>query len=329
MSDHDVALLRELLARRHELTTTARLARTLGWSARTVAADLKRLAGEGFEFASEPRRGHRLVAPPAHAHAALIRAHLGRARAPHLVCLDTTDSTNSEAERRLAAGEPAPLVILARRQTHGRGRRGRAWHSTERGNLYATFAFRPQLEPARLQDFTLWLGVSLCELVENFCRISPGLKWPNDLHLAGRKAGGMLTEARLDADHVHELVFGLGLNVNGRAADLPPDLRRVAISLADAKGEPFDFNKFTAAVIGRVLLAYGQFVDGSYRTRFHALWERYDLLRDRPVGVIQGSRTVRGTAAGIDDEGSLLVRTAAGAVERFRAGEVTLAKDAT
>jgi len=327
--DHDVALLRELLARRHEFTTAARLARTLGWSAHTVSTDLKRLAAEGFEFASAPRRGHQLIAPPAHAHAALIRAHLGRTRAPHLVCLDTIDSTNSEAERRLAAGEPAPLVILARHQTHGRGRRGRAWHSGERGNLYATFAFRPRLEPARLQDFTLWLGVSLCELVENFCRLAPGLKWPNDLFLSGRKAGGMLTEARIDADQVRDLIFGLGLNVNARGADLPADLRRVAISLADAKGEPLDFNKFAAAVIGRVLLAYGQFVDGSYRTRFRALWDRYDLLRDHAVGVIQGTRTVRGTATGIDDEGSLLVRTAAGTVERFRAGEVTLAKDAT
>jgi len=325
--DTDVTILREFLAHPGELVTGTRLARQLGISRVAVFFHLKRLIDEGFVIASEPRRGYRLVAPPAGLHEALIRTHLGRTRAPHLVCLDTVDSTNSEAERRLAADEPVPLVILARAQTRGRGRRGRPWPSAANGNLYATFVFRPQLEPARLQDFTLWLGVSVCELVENFCKLSPGLKWPNDLLLDGRKAGGMLTEARIDADQVRDLVFGLGLNVNGRAADLPADLRRIATSLAEAAGAPLDLNRFAAALIGRVSHAYAQFLDGSYRTRFAELWHRYDILRGRPVAVIQGPRTVRGTATGIDDEGSLLVRTEAGTTERFRAGEVTLGKD--
>lgn len=327
MPQTDVTILREFLAHPGELVTGTRLAKQLGISRVAVFFHLKRLIEEGFAIQSEPRRGYRLIAPPATLHEALIRTHLGRTRAPHLVCLDTVDSTNSEAERRLAADEPVPLVILARAQTRGRGRRGRPWHSAQSGNLYATFVFRPQLEPARLQDFTLWLGVSVCELVENFCKLSPGLKWPNDLFLSGRKAGGMLTEARIDADQVRDLVFGLGLNINGRATDLPPDLRRIATSLADETGAPLDLNKFAAALIGRVLHAYAQFLDGSYRDRFAELWHRYDILRGQPVAVIQGTRTVRGTAVGIDDEGSLIVRTDAGVTERFRAGEVTLGKE--
>lgn len=328
MSDTDVVILREFLAHPGELVPGTRLAKQLGISRVAVWLHLQRLIKEGFTIESEPRRGYRLVAPPPTLHEALIRTHLGRMRAPNLVCLDTVDSTNSEAERRLAAGEAAPLVILAREQTRGRGRRGRPWHSAPNGNLYSTFVFRPQLEPARLQDFTLWLGASICELVENFCRLSPGLKWPNDLLLDRRKAGGMLTEARIDADQVRDLVFGLGLNVNGRNADLPPELRRVATSFAEAAGAPIDLNKFAAALIGRVLLAYAQFVDGSYRKRFRELWSRYDILRGKPVAVIQGTRTVRGTVTGIDEEGSLLVRTEASGTERFRAGEVTLGKDA-
>lgn len=328
-SDTDVVILREFLAHPGELVPGTRLAKQLGITRVAVFFHLKRLIEEGFVIESEPRKGYRLIAPPDKLHEALIRTHLGRTRAPHLVCLDTVDSTNSEAERRLAADEPLPLAILAREQTRGRGRRGRTWHSAANGNLYVTFVWRPQLEPARLQDFTLWAGVSVCELVENFCRLAPQLKWPNDLMIDGRKAGGMLTEARIDADQVRDLVFGLGLNVNGRHADLPADLRRIATSLAEARGEPFDLNRFAAALIGRIAQAYAQFVDGSYRARFADLWNRYDLLRGRPITVIQGNRTVRGTAMGIDDEGSLIVRTDAGPTERFRAGEVTLGKDAT
>src|SRR5690606_18217155 len=134
------------------------------------------------------------------------------------------DSTNDEAARQLAAGRTAPFVILARKQTRGRGRLGRAWHSEANGNLYASFAFRPRVPPGRMAVFTLWMGVSICELIANFTHLQPGIKWPNDILFDGRKAGGMLTEARIDSDQIRDLIFGLGLNVNAPAADWPADL---------------------------------------------------------------------------------------------------------
>ena len=329
MPSTEVTILRELLAADSGLVSGTRLARLLGVSRVAVWMQLQKLAKQGYGFEAVRSRGYRLVKTPVPLHAALVLAYLsGRLRPPDLICLGTVDSTNSEAERQLAAGSAVPLVILARAQTGGRGRRGRPWHSPPAGNLYSTFVFRPKLEPARLQDFTLWMGLNICELVSNFCKIEPGLKWPNDLLVKGRKAGGMLTEARVDADQIRDLVFGLGLNLNGAVADLPRDLQRTATSLADAVGAPLDLNRFAAALIGRVLSAYGQFIDGDYRDKFAGLWARYDVLRGRPVTVIQGTRTVSGTATGIDDQGSLIVRLASGRTERFRAGEVTLGKEA-
>jgi BirA family biotin operon repressor/biotin-[acetyl-CoA-carboxylase] ligase len=328
VSATEVTILRELLAADAGTVSGAKLARLLGVSRVAVWMQLQKLTRQGFVFEARRSRGYRLVKTPDTLHAALVQARLsGRPRPPHLVCLDTVDSTNSEAERLLATGAAVPLVILASAQTEGRGRRGRVWHSPPAGNLYSTFVFRPKLEPARLQDFTLWMGLNICELVSNFARLEPGLKWPNDLHVNGRKAGGMLTEARVDADQIRDLVFGLGLNLNGRAADLPRELQKTAISLADATGAPLDLNRFAAALIGRVLSAYDQFIEGGYRDKFVALWKRYDLLRGRPVSVTQGTRTVAGTATGIDDEGSLIVRLASGRTERFRAGEVTLSRE--
>ena len=329
MTTTDVTILRELLAADSGYISGTQLARQLGITRVAIWMQLQKLAKQGFAFEARRSRGYKLVKTPAHLHAALVRAYLsGRPRPPQLVCLDSVDSTNSEAERQLADGAAVPLVILARAQTEGRGRRGRVWHSPPAGNLYSTFVFRPRLEPARLQDFTLWMGLNVCELVSNFCKIEPGLKWPNDLLVKGRKAGGMLTEARIDADQIRDLVFGLGLNLNGRVADLPRDLQRTATSLADAVGAPVDLNRFAAALIGRVLSAYAQFIEGGYRDKFAELWARYDVLRGRPVSVIQGSRTVAGLATGIDDEGSLIVRLNSGRTERFRAGEVTLGKEA-
>ncbi len=329
MSATEITILREMLAADAGTVSGARLARLLGVSRVAVWMQLQKLIRQGFVFEARRSRGYRLVKTPDTLHPALIQAYLSaRPRPPQLVCLETVDSTNSEAERLLAGGADVPLVILASQQTAGRGRRGRVWHSPAAGNLYSTFVFRPKLEPARLHDFTLWMGLNICELVANFARLEPGLKWPNDLLVNGRKAGGMLTEARIDADQIRDLVFGLGLNLNGRAANLPRDLQKTAISLADATGAPLDLNRFAAALIGRVLSTYDQFLEGGYHDKFADLWKRFDVLRGRPVSVTQGTRTVAGTATGIDNEGSLIVRLDSGRTERFRAGEVTLSREA-
>jgi BirA family transcriptional regulator, biotin operon repressor / biotin---[acetyl-CoA-carboxylase] ligase len=328
MAQTEITILRELLASESGYVSGTKLAKSLGISRVAVWMQLQKLTKQGFTFEAVRSRGYKLTKSPSTLHAALVHAYLsGRPRPPHLICLETVDSTNTEAERQLAAGCAVPLVILAGAQTQGRGRRGRTWHSPAAGNLYSTFVFRPELEPARMQDFTLWMGVNVCELVANFCKIKPGLKWPNDLFVEGRKAGGMLTEARIDADQIRDLVFGLGLNLNGQPEDLPKELQRTATSLAAAIGSPLDLNRFAAALIGRVLSAYNQFVDGGYQEKFAELWLRYDVLRGRTVSVVQGTKTVTGLATGIDHDGSLVVRLNSGRSERFRAGEVTLSKE--
>jgi BirA family biotin operon repressor/biotin-[acetyl-CoA-carboxylase] ligase len=329
MAPTEVSILRELLVSDTGYVSGNKLAKQLGLSRVAVWMQLQKLTKQGFEFEAARSRGYRLLKSPPQLHHALIQAHLaGRAKPPTIITLEQVDSTNSEASRQLAAGSRTPLVILAREQTHGRGRRGRVWHSPPAGNLYSTFVFRPKLEPARLQDYTLWMGLNVCELIANFCTVEPGLKWPNDVYFNGRKAGGMLTEARIDADEVHDLVFGLGLNLNARSTDLPKELQKSAISLAEAAGAPLDVNRFAAALIGRVLTACNRFFEGDYRDKFAELWPRFDVLRGQPVSVTQGDRSIAGTATGIDDEGSLIVRTNAGRTERFRAGEVTLSRDA-
>ena len=323
----DLVILRELLEHETGFVSGAKLATKLGVSRVAIWQQMEKLRDQGFTFEAVRSRGYRLAARPAKLNAALIIAYLAaRAKSLRVVCLEEVDSTNDEAARLLADGHPAPFVVLARRQTRGRGRLGRAWHSADNGNLYASFAFRPRLAPGLMQTFTLWMGVNVCELVANFCGAQPGLKWPNDLLFAGRKAGGMLTEARIDADQIRDLVFGLGLNINSPASAWPGELARRAISLAEHVQAPQDLNRFTAALIGRVLLAYESFVDGDYAGKFADLWHRYDVLRGKPIILLEGTRRHAGTALGIDDEGALLLRDERGKTHRFRAGEVTLGK---
>jgi BirA family transcriptional regulator, biotin operon repressor / biotin---[acetyl-CoA-carboxylase] ligase len=320
-------ILRELVARDPNWVSGTALASKLGISRVAVWQHMEKLRAAGFTFTAQRSRGYRIAARPATLYAPLIETQLKvRPRNFSLIVLDEVDSTNDEAARQLAAERPAPFAILARRQTRGRGRFGRSWHSESTTNLYASFAFRPRVPPERMQTFTLWMGLNICELLVNFAGITPGIKWPNDILFDGRKAGGMLTEARVDADQIRDLVFGLGLNVNSPAGGWPGDLARRAISLADVTGAPLDLNRLAAALIGRVLLAYEKFVDGEHVKTFADLWNRYDLLRGKTIGLVEGGRRHHGVVAGLDDEGALLLREEDGKVHRFRAGEVTLEK---
>jgi BirA family biotin operon repressor/biotin-[acetyl-CoA-carboxylase] ligase len=325
MNSPEFVILCELLEGDPNFVSGSALARKLGMSRVGVWTHMGKLRAQGFEFEAVRRRGYRISGYPPGINPLLVQACLkSRPKPVDLLWLATVDSTNEEAERQLAAGRATPFVVIARQQSLGRGRFGRVWHSEDTANLYASFVFRPHLEPGRMTTFTLWMGANLCDLVANFCRIQPGIKWPNDLYFDGRKLGGMLTEARIDADQIRDLVFGLGLNVNGPPGSLPPALTRQATTLAQCTGQPVALNRLTAAIVGRVLSAYEQFVDGSHRDAFADLWNRYDLLRGQPVSLMQGSRRVFGVAAGIDDEGALLIRGKNGPPQRFSAGEVTL-----
>jgi len=326
--DFEATLLREFLAAGGDFVSGAALAKLVGVSRVAVWAHLHRLQEAGFVFEAVHSRGYRLTAQPSGVSAPLVRALLAprKTAAPAVLYLPSVDSTNEEAERQLTAGRAAPFVVLAGGQTSGRGRFGRVWHSPATGNLYLSFGFRPELPPERMHLFTLWMGLNLCELLAAFAGRAPGLKWPNDLYFGDRKVGGMLTEARIDADQTRDLVFGLGLNVNGAPAAWPRELARSATSLAQVKGEPVDLNRLAAAVIGRVHDAFTQFTAGPARDAVADLWHRYDLLAGRKITVVQGAQPHTGTARGIDDEGALLLRTDAGRTLRFRAGEVTIQK---
>ena len=323
----ETLILRELIAAEPGWVSGGAIAAKLGVSRVSVWHQMEKLRAQGFEFEAQPAKGYRLSGRPKMLHAGLVEAQLKiRRKGFTFTLLDEVDSTNDECARQLAAGRPAPFAVFALRQTRGRGRFGRVWHSAANGNLSSSFAFRPRIAPERMQTFTLWMGVTICELVSKFVPVTPGVKWPNDIVFEGRKAGGMLTEARVDADEIRDLVFGLGLNVNSPSSGWPAELARRAVSLSELAGAPVDLNRLTAALIGRVLLAYERFAEGDHGDLFAELWNKYDVLKGREVTLVEGTRKRRGTVLGVDDVGSLLLRDERGRTSGFRAGEVTIEK---
>ena len=326
MRNLDGSILRSFLDADGAAVSGDYLAGELGVSRVAIWSRLGRLRSEGFTFEAAPRKGYRLVGMPAGAHPALVEAHLRRlgCEVPCIV-LESVDSTNSEAERRLAAGDDAPFAILARRQTAGRGRLGRKWQSDREDNLYLSLAFRPFLPVSRLGPFTVWMGLALCQHLESTHGIRLGLKWPNDLlDDNGRKVAGMLTEARVDSDSVRDLVFGLGLNLAGPGKDWSPELARRAAGLRRTAQPIPDVSAVAANVIAALTAAWERFESGRFSAEFRRLAERHDCIRGQAVTVTLRDQPLSGTADGIGDDGALRLRTKGGKLVTVASGEVTL-----
>jgi BirA family biotin operon repressor/biotin-[acetyl-CoA-carboxylase] ligase len=144
--------------------------------------------------------------------------------------LPSTPSTNDEVRRLAVEGAPEGTVVLAERQSAGRGRLGRTWDSPDRAGLYLSLLLRPDDPPEHLGRYPIATAVAVCETCRAIAGDRVGLKWPNDVLAGGRKLAGVLAEMRQGRSGA-ELVIGIGINVEQGAEDFPNALRSWATSL--------------------------------------------------------------------------------------------------
>lgn len=230
--------------------------------------------------------------------------------------LSSIDSTNAEALRRFEAGG-GPCWIVADRQTAGRGRRGRGWVSGRDDLTVTRLALVSAENAARAGQLSFAAALAMADAAAALTpRAAIGLKWPNDLMIGGRKAGGALLESASRADSRLGVAIGVGLNLGA-----PPALDRPTASLREAADAPIDPMRAFAVLQTAMedhLAAYEalgfQALRGPWLARAIGLGER---LTARGF-----TRQVDGVFEDLDPEGALLLRDASGRMHRIAAGEV-------
>jgi BirA family transcriptional regulator, biotin operon repressor / biotin---[acetyl-CoA-carboxylase] ligase len=243
-----------------------------------------------------------------------------------LVFFEITGSTNDTARSLVASGDCEGAVVIAGEQTAGRGRRGHTWHSPAGSGLYVSVVLTPakaKVNPTRATSIlTVAAGVALAEGIEAGSGLSVDLKWPNDLYVARRKVGGILSEGCEDPGSAMHVVVGYGINVS--ASSYPPELRDRATSLELELGRPFDADARYALIV-ETLAGLRRRYDDLLGGRFDAILDAWRSRAPASVGASVTwsgpSGSLAGVTAGIDDEGALLVRIE-GRVEHIVSGEV-------
>jgi BirA family transcriptional regulator, biotin operon repressor / biotin---[acetyl-CoA-carboxylase] ligase len=231
------------------------------------------------------------------------------------------DSTNNYARALAERGEPQGAIVIAERQTLGRGRLGRSWVSPPYVNLYCSIILRPTLPPAHTPRITLTAAVALADAVEGFSPVAPVIKWPNDILAGGKKLAGVLTEAVSNSQRVEFVILGIGVNLNYSPDSMPPEIRERATSLSVLAGRRVSREGFLRRLLQDLDRCYGILEE----TGFAALAPRWDArfgLRGRRVRVEMTDRTIIGRAIGIDADGALIIEAPDGGRQRIVAGDV-------
>jgi BirA family biotin operon repressor/biotin-[acetyl-CoA-carboxylase] ligase len=304
------------------------LAEQLGVSRPAIHGKVRKLREQGFEIEAVRNKGYRLFKEPEVLHADLISYYMEKSNAPiEVLYFPVIDSTNSEAERQLSRRHDSPFAIASSCQTKGRGRLGRDWHSASADNLYLSIVFEPNIPPQALQHFTLWAGIHICRALQSLVPKTPlKIKWPNDLHCNGRKFAGMLTEAKIDADSLRSIIFGIGLNVNSNPTKYPNDIQKTATSLYAVGGEELKLNQVAAKVITATQAAYDTCILGSPSENLVDAWAPLNSLSGQSVTAIMNNNEISGIACGIDESGALQLIDEGGILHSVSAGDVTLKK---
>jgi len=244
---------------------------------------------------------------------------------------DCTGSTNDLALALSDTGAPDGTLIVADSQNAGRGRlEGRAWHSPPGTGLYFSLILRPRLAPADFPKLTLAAGLALCKGLESHAQCQPGLKWPNDLFLHGKKCGGILTETQaLAGAGQTAVVIGIGLNVNTPPEEFSGELRAKATSLLAETGTPYDRGPLLAALLAELDLVVARLEKEDF-PGILAEWRQRDIHAGLQVSWLntQG-RVVTGISLGPDEEGFLHIRDAQGQSHSVVSGDISLAQEVT
>ena len=285
-----------------EFVSGQQLCEEFGVSRTAVWKAINQLKEEGYEIEAVHNKGYRLLGCPDIISVEEVKSRLHTDWAGCEVrYFDTLDSTNICAKRMAEEGAPNGTLVIADKQTAGRGRCGRVWETPKGTAIAMTLLMRPNLRPEKASMLTLVMGMAVTRAVNELYSLNCQIKWPNDVVWEGKKICGILVEMSAEMNAIHYLVIGCGINAN--MTEFPEELKEKAISLRMITGAEVD------------------------RAHMSGLMEEYNQMlvnRGSEVCVLDPCGEYRGKALGINDAGELRVEKEDGTTENVYAGEVSV-----
>lgn len=298
------------------------LAELIGCSRTAVWKHIEELRKDGFELEAVRNKGYRIVKTPERITADEIRLGLTTDFIGRNIHYEESVETTQKIAHQFANDDaPEGTVIIAEEQRSGKGRMNREWHSPKYTGIWMSLILRPNIPLIKTPQLTLLTAVAIVQAMEEETGLQPEIKWPNDILLSGKKVTGILTELQAEADRIHSIIIGIGINVNQAKEDFPSELQEKASSLSIEKGELISRAGLIRSIFKYFeklyLLYLGQ---GFYPIKL--LWEGYAVS----IGKILRARTltnvIEGKALGITDDGVLKLEDETGFVHHIYSADI-------
>ena len=242
----------------------------------------------------------------------------------NVIYYDEIDSTNTRAKDLGDKGDKKNngTLFVADRQVAGKGRRGRAWESPSGSSISMTILLHPDILPNKASELTLIMALAVEEGVEKVTGLKPGIKWPNDIVLSGKKICGILTEMSTEISYINYVIIGVGINVNMES--FPDEIRDVATSLKIESGSEVK----RASLIAAIMESFEKFYEIFLETQdLSGVVDHYNSLllnKNQKVRVLEPGHEYEAMALGISSSGELIVRLEDGEEREVYAGEVSV-----
>lgn len=303
--------------------SSKQLAESFSITRQSVYDAIAYLRGCGYQIDANRREGYRLVKTPDLLLPMEITAGLKcRTFGCKIFPYQSIGSTNIVAQELAKAGLPEGTLVIADKQTKGKGRLGRSWHSPPGVGLYFTLILRPNLSPDKIAGFSLVAGLAIVRAIKNVTGIETLTKWPNDVLYKSRKLAGVLVELVAELDKINFMVVGCGINVNHQKKDFPLRLQRKSISLKLIARKDISRILLLQDVLAQFENLYDNFCKHGFKYLRSELLN-YSALINKRVTLSIGKEKVIGKVAGFDDVGRLIIKNKKGLMS-YSAGEVSL-----
>ncbi len=301
------------------------LSNKLSVSRAAVWKHIRKLKEEGYAIESSTKKGYLLTKVsdmllPNEIQEGLDTRIFGK---KDIFYFRETDSTNIRAKDIAAMGADEGTVVVAEKQTRGRGRKKRSWFSPAYDGIYASLVLRPAISPSEAPRITLMTAVALAEALLSMTQLDVKIKWPNDILVKGKKIAGILTELSTEMDAIDYIVVGLGLNVNTPFERFTEEIRGSATSIFIEKGESFPRVKLIQAYLKWYETYYEMFKTKGFKPIIHRWKELTDFIGQRIKVDMIGKKHI-GNVVDVDHDGVLILKDDQGESHRIFSGDVTI-----
>ena len=300
------------------------LAKKLGISRVAVWKQIQKLKDMGYKIVSDQNLGYCLVSRPdlllpQEIQRGLSTNYIGK----EIYYFPELKSTNIIAKEKALHRTEAiseGIIIIAERQSAGKGRLGRKWFSPA-GGIWLSIILYPQLSPFYISRITLMTAVAVVKAIKVCTQIESQIKWPNDILINEKKVCGILTEMSAELDIINWVVVGIGINVNIDNREFPEDIQENTISLKEAS----DKEVLRVKLAQVFLQEFEKYYEILKRREFSSIlkeWKLYSHTLGKKITVDMGERIITGEAMDINESGALILKKEDGELVEIISGTI-------